>query len=289
MIGSLPPFEQHLEDLLAVERFEPPADFVQAATARGTNPDVYDEAVDARSWWADQARSRLSWGTPFQTVLDDSNPPFFTWFADGKLNACYNCLDRHVLAGHGDRVAFHWPGEQGEQRALTYQDLLADVQRFANALRDRGVGKGDVVGIFLPMIPEAVVAMLACARIGAPHTVVFGGFALSSLAERLAVSTATALITVDGARRRGKTSPVKQPLDGFLGALSDLHTVVVVRATGTPTRCRMVATSGSTRRSRPPTRSARPSRWRPSARCSCSTPPAQPPSQRASCTPPAAT
>jgi len=110
-------------------------------------------------------------------VLDDSNPPFYTWFADGTINVSYNCLDRHVLAGRGDWVAFYWRGEEGEERELTYAELLDSVQRLANALKARGIGKGDMVGIYLPMIPEVVVAMLACARIGAPHTVVFGGFA----------------------------------------------------------------------------------------------------------------
>jgi acetyl-CoA synthetase len=125
----------------------------------------------------------------------------------------YSCLDRHVLAGHGDRVAFYWRGEEGEERELTYARLLDDVQRLANALKARGIRKGDVVGIYLPMIPEVVVAMLACARIGAPHTMVFGGFAPAAVRERLEVSQAKALILADGARRKGKFIPVKQPVD----------------------------------------------------------------------------
>ncbi len=223
--------DEHLDELLEVERFEPPAEFVESA--RTTDAGLYDEAADAPAWWAEQARTRLSWETPFETGLDDSKPPFFKWFADGRLNASYNCLDRHVDDGRGDKVAFHWHGEDGEKRALTYADLLADVQKLANVLLERGVHKGDVVGIFMPMIPEVVVAMLACARIGAPHTVVFGGFAPSSMAERLEVSKATALITVDGARRKGKTAAIKQTVDEHIGDLGDLHTVVVVRATGT--------------------------------------------------------
>ena len=138
-------------------------------------------------------------------MLDESNPPFYKWFADGKLNASYNCLDRHVEAGNGDRVAFHWRGEEGEERDVTYADLLA---RHA-AARERAQGPrrraGDVVGIYLPMIPEVVVAMLACARIGAPHNVVFGGFSPRRCKERMEFSEAKALITVDGARRKGKT------------------------------------------------------------------------------------
>jgi len=193
---------------------------------------VYDHAADGPAWWAKQARERIDWQTPFTTVLDDSNPPFYTWFTDGTLNVSYNCLDRHVEAGRGARIAYHWHGEEGEYRALTYAGLLADVQRLANGLLERGVGKGDVVGIFMPMIPEAVVAMLACARIGAPHTVVFGGFAPASVAQRLAVSHAKALITVDGARRKGKTAGIKQAVDDVIGELCGLQTVVVVRATG---------------------------------------------------------
>ena len=124
-----------------------------------------------------RSRPRRSTGSRSRDeALDDSDPPFYKWFADGKINASYNCLDRHVEAGNGDRVAFHWRGEEGEERDVTYADLLRDVQRFANALKARGIEQGDVVGIFLPMIPEVVVAMLACARIGAPHNVVFGGF-----------------------------------------------------------------------------------------------------------------
>ena len=224
--------EEHLEELLEVASFSPPAHFVEQAKV--TDASIYEAAIDAPAWWCEQARGRLDWAVPFETGLDDISPPFFTWFNDGKLNASHNCLDRHVEAGRGDKVAFYWHGEEGEQRAITYADLLADVQRLANALRARGVGKGDVVGIFLPMIPEVVVSMLACARIGAPHTVVFGGFAPTSVAERLEVSRAKALITVDGARRKGKTSPIKSQMDQAVKQLTDLQTVVVVRATGTP-------------------------------------------------------
>jgi len=202
------PLGDRLENLLQVEKFLPSAGF--ADRAQVTNLAVYEQAAAApEAWWATQARERLHWGTPFSSVLDDGNPPFYTWFADGTINASYNCLDRHVLTGHGDRVAFHWRGEEGEERDLTYSELLDDVQRLANALKAQGVRKGDVVGIYLPMIPEVVVAMLACARIGAPHTVVFGGFAPTAVRERLAVSRAKALILADGARRKGKFLPVK--------------------------------------------------------------------------------
>ena len=222
--------EDQLHQLLEIDRFEPPASFVDVAKI--TDSAVYEQAADGPAWWAEQARERLDWQTPFTTVLDDSSPPFYKWFSDGTLNVSYNCLDRHVERGLGSRIAFHWHGEEGEYRAVTYADLLADVQRLANGLLARGVRKGDVVGIFLPMIPEAVVAMLACARIGAPHTVVFGGFAPASVAERLEVSRAKALITVDGARRKGKTAAIKRAIDAEIGDLDALETVVVVRATG---------------------------------------------------------
>src|SRR5712671_2521938 len=186
-----------LEKLLQVEKFPPSADFTARAVV--SDPAVYEQAAaDPAAWWATQARERLDWETAFSSVLDDSNPPFYTWFADGTINVSYNCLDRHVLAGRGDRVAFHWRGEEGEEREVTYARLLDDVQRLANALKARGVRKGDVVGIYLPMVPEVVVAMLACARIGAPHTVVFGGFAPTAVRERLEVSRAKALILADG-------------------------------------------------------------------------------------------
>jgi len=189
-----------LEELMRVETFPPPAGF--AARAAVSGPAVYEHAAsDPAAWWARQARERLHWDTPFSSALDDSNPPFYTWFADGTINVSYNCLDRHVRAGRGDWVAFYWRGEEGEERELTYAQLLDDVQRLANALKAQGVRKGDVVGIYLPMIPEVVVAMLAYARIGAPPTVVFGGFAPTAVRERLEVSRAKALIVADGAHQ----------------------------------------------------------------------------------------
>src|SRR6201986_3471514 len=152
--------ENRPEQLERVEEFAPPPDFAEHAQVRDAG--IYDKAAaDPAAWWADQARQRLDWQTPFGSVLDDSNPPFYTWFDDGTINASYNCLDRHVLAGRGDRVAFHWRGEEREERDLTYAGLLDNVQRLANALRAQGVEKGNVVAIYLPMIPEVVVAMLA--------------------------------------------------------------------------------------------------------------------------------
>jgi acetyl-CoA synthetase len=223
--------ERELSELLEVERFDPPAEFREQALL--SDPAVYEEAAaDPEAWWMRQATELLDWAQAPSQGLDDSDPPFYKWFADGKLNASANCLDRHVEAGLGDRVAYHWRGEEGEERDITYAQLLADVQRFANALKDVGIGKGDVVGIYLPMIPEVVVAMLACARIGAPHNVVFGGFSAESVRERMEFSEARALVTVDGARRKGKTAPIKAQVDEQMGGLVSLETIVVVRHTG---------------------------------------------------------
>jgi acetyl-CoA synthetase len=223
--------EEELEALLDVERFEPSSEFREAAL--WSEESVYEEAAaDPAAWWLRQATELLDWEREPSESLDDSDPPFYRWFADGRLNASANCLDRHVAAGRGDRVAYHWRGEEGEEREITYAELLADVQRFANALRDHGIGKGDVVGIYLPMIPEVVVAMLACARIGAPHNVVFGGFSAEAVRERMEFSEAKALVTVDGARRKGKTAPIKPRVDEVIGSVGSIETIFVVRATG---------------------------------------------------------
>ncbi|MCM3884542.1 acetate--CoA ligase [Frankia sp. R82] len=215
--------------MLAVERFDPPAEFTRR---RSVEADLAAANADSEQFWADAARDLLTWEKPFTQVLDDSNPPFYTWFADGELNLSANCLDRHVAAGRGDRVAFHWRGEEGERRDVSYAQLLADTERLANGLRGLGVVAGDVVGIFLPMIPEVAAAMLACARIGAVHNVVFGGFAPSAVRERMEVSEAKVLITVDGARRKGRRAEVKAAVDAELGDLPALAHIVVVRGPG---------------------------------------------------------
>jgi acetyl-CoA synthetase len=214
--------DQELGQLLEQETFPPPEDFRERAVY--SDPSIYDEAeADPEGFWARQAEE-LHWFRKWDRVLDWSNPPFAKWFVGGQLNVSYNCLDRHVEAGLGERVAFHWRGEEGEEREITYAQLLADVQRFANALKDRGISKGDVVGIFLPMIPAVAVAMLACARIGAVHNVVFGGFSPESVRERMEFSDAKALITVDGARRKGRTAPIKAQVDEVM---PDLPCIVV--------------------------------------------------------------
>ena len=222
--------ESKLEEMLETEKFDPPEEFVKHALL--SDPSVYDEAEkDWKGWWMKQAKE-LHWFKEPTEDVDESDPPFYKWFADGKINASYNCVDRHVEDGNGDRVAFHWRGEEGEEEDITYADLHRDVQKFANALKDLGIQKGEIVGIFLPMIPEVVVAMLACARIGAPHNVVFGGFSAGSVRERMEFSEAKALITVDGARRKGKTANIKQAVDEEMGDLDSLEHIVVVKRTG---------------------------------------------------------
>src|SRR6185437_14526336 len=163
-------------------RFTPAPDFAANAIAKS---ELYEQAAaDRLGFWAHQSRELLHWHKPFTRTLDWSNPPFAKWFDDGELNVAYNCLDRHVLAGNGDRVAFYWEGEPGDTRTITYAELTADVKRAANLLTTLGVREGDRVAIYLPMIPEAIVAMLAVARIGAVHSVVFGGFSAESLRQR---------------------------------------------------------------------------------------------------------
>jgi acetyl-CoA synthetase len=222
--------EREIAELIDQEVFEPPQEFVDSALI--SDESVHKEAArDPQAWWAKQAEA-LDWSEPWDTVLDESGAPFYKWFTGGKLNASYNALDRHVEAGRGDRVAFHWHGEEGEERDVTYAELLRDTKRLANVLKERGVEPGDVVGIYLPMIPEVAVAMLACARIGAPHNVVFGGFSPDAVKERMLFSDAKALITVDQARRKGKAADIKPAVDKFMDEVPSIETVVVVRNTG---------------------------------------------------------
>ncbi|CAM5718729.1 Acetyl-coenzyme A synthetase OS=Streptomyces antimycoticus OX=68175 GN=acsA_2 PE=3 SV=1 [Streptomyces antimycoticus] len=188
--------------------------------------------MDREQFWAEQAE-RLSWAQKWDTVLDASSLPFAKWFVGGRLNAAYNCVDRHVESGRGDRVAIHWVGEpEGDTRDLTYSDLQAEVSKAANALTDLGVGVGDRVAIYLPMIPEAIVAMLACARIGAPHAVVFGGFSSDALASRIEDCQAKVVVTADGGYRRGAASALKPAVDEALTKTSAVEKVLVVRRTG---------------------------------------------------------
>ena len=224
--------DQELARLLEVESFPPPAGFGEHALLN--DPAVYEQAAaDPEGWWASQAED-LDWSRPFSRVLDDDNPPFYKWFTGGALNASHNCLDRHVAAGSASAWRCTGAERTASERAITYAELLADVQRLANALKDLGVKPGDVVGIYLPMIPEVVVSMLACARIGAPHNVVFGGFSAEAVRERMEFSEAKVLITVDGAARKGRTAAVKDRVDEVMGDLQSLQRIVVVQSKGTP-------------------------------------------------------
>ncbi|HUF32231.1 MAG TPA: acetate--CoA ligase [Acidimicrobiales bacterium] len=210
--------------------FPPPAAFQQRALV--TDATLYDEADDDwQSFWARQAAELLTWRKEWHTVLD-WDLPFAKWFVGGQLNVSENCLDRHVEAGRGDKVAFHWEGEPGDTRTITYADLLDEVQRFANVLKGLGVAKGDRVNIYMPMIPELAVAMLACARIGAPHSVVFGGFSADSLSDRINDAEAKVLVTADGGNRRGSVSALKPNVDVALADTPTIEHVVVVRRTG---------------------------------------------------------
>ncbi len=210
--------------------YPPSKKFAAQANARD---DLYQQAeTDRLAFWAEQA-NRLSWATPFSEVLDWSDAPFAKWFADGKLNVAYNCVDRHVEAGNGDRVAIHWEGEQiGDARSLTYGELQDEVCKAANALNGLGLVAGDRVAIYLPMIPEAIVAMLACARLGLMHSVVFAGYTAAALRARIADAEAKLLITADGQFRRGKPAPLKNAADEAVADSDTIEHVLVVRRTG---------------------------------------------------------
>jgi acetyl-CoA synthetase len=203
-----------IDSLLSeTRRFAPSEEF---ATRSINDPALYDKAKSDRlGFWAEQARE-LHWHEPFTETLDWSNPPFAKWFADGRINVAYNCLDRHVLAGNGDRIALHWEGEPGDSRSYTYSELTAAVKRAANVLTGLGIGQGDRVAIYLPLVPEAVISMLAVARIGAVHSVIFGGFSADSIRARIADANARLVITADGGWRKGKVFPLKAAVDAAL-------------------------------------------------------------------------
>jgi acetyl-CoA synthetase len=229
-VTTTPP-EAALDALLhESRRFPPPADLAANANATAA---LYDEAAaDRLGFWERQAE-RLTWSKRWDQVLDWTGAPFAKWYVGGELNAAVNCVDRHVDAGLGDRVAFYWEGEPaGDTRVLTYADLQAEVCRAANALTELGIAKGDRVAIYMPMIPETVVAMLACARIGAPHTVVFGGFSADALSGRINDCDCTAVITADGGYRRGAASALKPAVDEALQSCPGVQKVLVVRRTG---------------------------------------------------------
>jgi len=203
----------------------------QVAAQANVGPDAYERAAQDRlGFWA-EAADRLTWAQKWDEVLDWTNPPFAKWFVGGKLNVAYNCVDRHVEAGHGEQVAYHWEGEPGDTRTITYAQLKDEVCKAANALVELGVQAGDRVAIYMPMIPEAVVAMLACARIGAVHMVVFGGFSSDALASRITDSGAVLVITSDGGYRRGSASALKPAVDEAVARTEGVRNVLVVRRT----------------------------------------------------------
>jgi len=219
-----------IENLMREDRsFAPTPEFTAAANAQ---PGIHERAeADWLGFWREEALERVSWFKEPTQVLDDSNAPFFTWFADGELNLSYNCLDRHLDKG-GDKVAYYWEGEPGDSRVITFRELHAEVCRFANVLADLGVEKGDRVAIYMGMIPELPIAMLACARLGAIHSVVFGGFSSDALADRIQDSACKVLITQDGAWRRGTVVPLKGAADTAVGASPSIEHVVVVKRCG---------------------------------------------------------
>ena len=220
-----------IDDLMLENRKFPPSDEFKRQSLL-TDTSFYDDAAeDYQGFWARQAADLVTWSTEWQTICEWKLPSA-KWFVGGQLNVSYNCLDRHVEAGSGDKVAFYWEGEPGDARVLTYADLLDEVQRFANALKGLGVQRGDRVNIYLPMIPEAAVAMLACARIGAAHSVVFGGFSAQSLSDRINDAEAKVLITADGGHRRGEVFPLKPAADDAIASTRTIEHVVVVRRGG---------------------------------------------------------
>jgi acetyl-CoA synthetase len=219
-------------DALSAEnrKFPPPEEFKANALVTGTF--LYDQAAeDDEAFWARQASELIDWATPWDTILEWDLPDA-KWFVGGQLNVAYNCLDRHVLGGKGDKVAIHWEGEPGDTRTITYRELLDEVSQFANVLKGLGVQRGDRVNIYLPMVPEAAVAMLACARIGAAHSVVFGGFSSQSLADRINDAEAKVLITADGGYRRGEVFPLKPAADEACAHTPTIEHVVVVKRGG---------------------------------------------------------
>ena len=222
---------QTLDNLLTESRTFPPSDeFAQQANAKA---ELYDQAdADREAFWAEQA-GQLSWETPWDQVLDWTNPPFAKWFVGGKLNVAYNCVDRHVEAGHGERVAIHWEGEPGDGRTITYAELQREVAKTANALLSLGLKAGDRVAIYLPMLPEAIFSMLACARLGLTHSVVFGGFSAEALRSRIDDAQARLVITSDGQYRRGKPAPLKAAVDEAVAQTPSVEHVLVVKRTDT--------------------------------------------------------
>ncbi|HEX3301905.1 MAG TPA: AMP-binding protein, partial [Thermomicrobiales bacterium] len=227
------PVEQAIEALMSEQRtFAPAPEFVAQSAIKDRS--LYERAdADIEAFWAQEAES-LSWYRKWDTVLE-WDPPFARWFSGGQLNVSYNCLDRHVEAGRGDKIAYYWEGEPGDRREITYKQLLDEVCQCANALKELGVARGDRVAIYMPMIPELPIAMLACARIGAPHTVVFGGFSATALSDRIIDAEARLVITADGGYRRGSAAGLKGNVDEALQSTPSIEHALVVKRTGQDT------------------------------------------------------
>ena len=223
--------ERTIESLLQEDRtFPPSSGFTSQANAQ---PGLHEEAAaDPVAYWEAQARNRVTWFKEPAVMLDDSDPPFFKWFSDGELNIAYNCLDRHIEAGRGDKVAYYWEGEPGDERVLTYRDLYEEVCRFANGLRSIGVQKGDRIAMYMGMVPELAIAMLACARIGAAHSVIFGGFSSEAIVDRVEDAGVEVLITCDGAWRGGGVIDLKGAADQAMERTDLIRNCIVVGRTG---------------------------------------------------------
>src|SRR5438094_9331161 len=213
--------------LLEERRYPPQPEFAAEANAK---PDIYSQSFE--DFWETEGRERVSWFEPFSKLLD-WELPYAKWYIGGKLNVCFNCVDRHVAAGHGDKIAYYWEGEpEADRREITFADLQREVVRFANALKKLGVRKGTPVAIYMGMVPELPVAMLACTRLGAPHTVVFGGFSADSLSGRMNDMKCEVLITQDEAWRRGKPVPLKATADDAMSQAPGVKRCLVVKRTG---------------------------------------------------------
>src|SRR6195256_5974699 len=233
MLSGVTAREDHAQDhaieTMQVEerRYKPSPEFSKQANAQ---PDIYERGFD--EFWSQEANQRISWFRPWKSLYE-WKPPYAKWYLGGKLNVCFNCVDRHVEAGRGDKVAYFWEGEpEDDRREITFADLQREVVRFANALTDLGVEKGTPVAIYMGMIPELPVAMLACARLGAPHTVVFGGFSAESLSDRMNDMGCEALITQDEGWRKGSPVPLKRNVDDALAQAATVKKAIVLRRTG---------------------------------------------------------
>ncbi len=269
--------------------YEPGAEFVRRAHVKGIEEyrDLYRRAEqDPETFWAEIAGQEIHWFEKWSKVLE-WNPPFARWFAGAKTNVSYNCLDRHAATHRKNKVAILWEGEPGDQRFITYQELLRLVSRFANVLKARGYKAGDRAILYMPMLPELPIAMLACARLGITHSVVFGGFSAEALKARIQDLGAAVVVTADGGYRRGKEMQLKPAVDEALTECPGVRDVIVYRRTGSETAMQAGRDHWWHELDKDASDIVLPSRLTASILCMCCTPPAPPASPRASCTPPA--